>query len=73
MPQTASRGASSNRWKSRIARLLVLKAEPKRMIVQCRGRKVADCRVIEVLADHAHCMTEHHPGPASLHAISSHG
>ena len=44
---------------SRIARLLALKTELERMIVQCRGRQIADCRVIEVLADHAHCLTEH--------------
>ncbi len=45
---------------SRITRLGALKSELERMIVQCRGGKIADCRVIEVLADHAHCLTEHH-------------
>jgi Cu(I)-responsive transcriptional regulator len=49
---------------SRIARLQSLKRELKRMIVQCRGGKIAECRVIEVLADHAHCLTEHHVAPA---------
>lgn len=46
---------------SRITRLGALKSELERMIVQCRGGRIADCRVIEVLADHAHCLTEHQP------------
>ena len=45
---------------SRIARLQALKGELERMIVQCRGGRIADCHVIEVLADHAHCHGEHH-------------
>lgn len=48
----------------RIARLNSLKAELERMIEQCRGGRIADCRVIEVLADHAHCLTEDHLTPA---------
>lgn len=45
----------------RIARLNVLKAELERMIEQCRGGRIADCRVIEVVADHSHaqCLTDH--------------
>lgn len=39
---------------SRIARLRALEAELKRMIVQCRGGKIADCRIIEALAGHTH-------------------
>lgn len=35
---------------SRIARLQALKSELKRMIRQCRGGRIADCRVIESLA-----------------------
>ena len=46
---------------SRIARLEALKAELKRMIVQCRHGRVATCRVIEVLTDHAKCLTDHQP------------
>ena len=45
---------------SRIARLNALKGELERMIVQCRGGRIADCRVIEVLADHAQCLAGHH-------------
>ncbi|MEX2650129.1 MAG: helix-turn-helix domain-containing protein [Alphaproteobacteria bacterium] len=49
---------------SRIIRLRALKAELERMIVQCRGGTIADCRVIEVLADHAHCLHPHDTGAA---------
>lgn len=44
----------------RIARLTSLKSELERMITQCQGGPVADCRVIEVLSDHSLCMAEHH-------------
>lgn len=47
--------------RSRITRLKALEAELQRMIVQCRGRRIADCRVIEVLADHVHCLADHRP------------
>ena len=45
---------------SRLARLTALKAELERMVVQCAGGKIADCRVIEVLGDHSLCATDHH-------------
>lgn len=43
----------------RIAILKSLRGELKRMVRQCSGGRVATCRVIESLADHAHCQTEH--------------
>ena len=43
----------------RIARLMALKTELERMVVQCAGGSIADCRVIEVLGNHAHCAAEH--------------
>ena len=47
---------------SRLARLTALKAELERMVVQCAGGKIADCRVIEVLGNHSLCATDHrHP------------
>jgi len=47
---------------SRLARLTALKGELERMIVQCAGGRIADCRVIEVLGDHSLCATDHqHP------------
>lgn len=45
---------------ARIESLAVLKAELERMIRQCRRGKIADCRIIKVLADHANCVTEDH-------------
>jgi hypothetical protein len=44
----------------RIGRLQVLKTELERMIEQRAGGKVRDCRVIEVLSDHAQCLAERH-------------
>ena len=44
----------------RIESLKALKAELEVMIESCRHGKVADCRVIEVLADHSHCARPHH-------------
>ena len=47
---------------SRLARLTALKAELERMVVQCAGGRIAECRVIEVLGDHSLCATDHrHP------------
>lgn len=45
----------------RIGRLQALKTELERMIEQCAGGKVRDCRVIEVLSDHAQCLASAHP------------
>lgn len=43
----------------RLAQLASLKTELERMIVQCQGGRIADCRVIEVLADHHRCLSDH--------------
>jgi len=48
---------------SRINRLQALKLELERMIEQCQGGRIAECRVIEVLADHAECLHEDHVAP----------
>jgi Cu(I)-responsive transcriptional regulator len=47
---------------ARIARLSALRAELARMLENCQGGRIADCRVIEVLADHAHehCLSPDH-------------
>ncbi len=46
----------------RIARLATLKLELERMIEVCHGGQVADCRIIEGLADHTHghCLSSDH-------------
>ena len=50
--------------RSRIARLQALEAELARMVHECGRGQVANCRVVEVLADqtHAHCLTSDHHG-----------
>ena len=44
---------------SKIARLTALRAEVQRMLASCAHGSIADCHVIEVLADHAHCRHGH--------------
>lgn len=50
--------------RGRITRLQALEAELSRMVQECGCGRVADCRVIEVLADqtHAHCLSMDHHG-----------
>ena len=48
---------------NRLVRLLSLKQELERMVEQCRGGKISDCRVIEVLADHSQCLADDHAEP----------
>ena len=43
----------------RIARLQALRKELKRMVFECDGDSVAECRVLEVLRDHSECLTDH--------------
>jgi DNA-binding transcriptional MerR regulator len=44
----------------RVSQLQALKAELTRMVDHCHGGKVANCRVIQVLADHTLCESHHH-------------
>ena len=44
---------------ARIARLEALRTELRRMIADCAGDTVAECRVLEVLRDHSECLTDH--------------
>jgi DNA-binding transcriptional MerR regulator len=43
----------------RIASLQALRDELSRMIEECGHGRVCDCRIIEALADHSLCLTEH--------------
>ena len=45
---------------TKIARLVALRAEVQQMLDGCAQERVADCRVIEVLADHGECLHEAH-------------
>jgi DNA-binding transcriptional MerR regulator len=43
----------------RIASLQTLKKELGRMVDECGHGRICDCRIIEVLADHSQCSTDH--------------
>lgn len=43
----------------RIARLGVLRDELGRMVAACRKGRVGDCRILDTLADHGRCATDH--------------
>ncbi|GAC1563208.1 MAG: helix-turn-helix domain-containing protein [Beijerinckiaceae bacterium] len=45
---------------SRISRLTALRGEVQRMTEECAHGRVANCRVIEVLADHGQCAHDSH-------------
>lgn len=45
---------------SRIKRLKALKVEVARMIGECSKGRVSECRIIDVLAHHEHCVHERH-------------
>ncbi|MCR9218884.1 MAG: helix-turn-helix domain-containing protein [Alphaproteobacteria bacterium] len=47
----------------RLARLTALKQELERMVAQCRGGAISDCRVIQVLGDHELCQASDHGAP----------
>jgi DNA-binding transcriptional MerR regulator len=47
----------------RIRSLRVLEEELERMVAECRGGRVCDCRVIEVLSDHGKCLHDRHDTP----------
>jgi len=49
----------------KLRRLEALKRELERMIGECRGGRIAECRVIEVLADHSECLTRRHDDPGA--------
>jgi len=59
----------------RMTRLQSMERELKRMIRQCRGGIVAECRIIEVLTDLSECLSDRHPtgkGKQKSESISSH-
>ena len=44
----------------RLSSLRALKAELERMLAGCRSGHIADCKVIEALADHSKCRSAQH-------------
>lgn len=45
---------------SRICRLEALRDEMQRMLCQCQGEKIVDCRILETLSDHSMCLHQDH-------------
>jgi Cu(I)-responsive transcriptional regulator len=43
----------------RIASLTALRGELSRMIEECHHGRICDCQIIEALADHSRCATDH--------------
>ncbi len=55
--------------RQRISALQGIEAELERMVSECAGGHVADCRIVEVLSDHSHALclsTGHGEGDAGL-------
>ena len=46
--------------RARIARMRALEAELARMLRQCAGGAISECRVIEALGDHRQCLADAH-------------
>lgn len=46
--------------KSKIERLEEMRRELERMVSQCAGGTVTECRIIESLADHSLCLSDEH-------------
>ena len=44
----------------KIARLQAMREELARMVAACTGGSIAECRVIDVLADHGKCLSQKH-------------
>lgn len=49
-----------NEVKSKIKRLQSMKKELERMVNECSGGQVAECRIIEVLSNHKLCLSDRH-------------
>ena len=47
----------------KIARLEGLRRELSRMVTDCAGGKVGQCRIIGTLSDHANCLSADHSNP----------
>jgi len=52
--------------KRRISLLTGLREELERMVTECRGGRIGECRVIETIANHALCAQRHHDSPRAL-------
>ena len=44
---------------SRVEQLTALRQELSRIIDECQGGPISECRIIEAIADHSHCLSDH--------------
>ena len=51
---------------SRLARLTALKEEVERMISQCSQGSIGECRILDVLSHHEHCLHCDHGGETGI-------
>ena len=49
----------------RLANLAAVRAELERMLTECEGGTVGECRILEVLGDHSLCLTPDHGDPGT--------
>ena len=55
----------------RLANLTAVRAELERMLAECEGGTVGECRILEVLSDHSLCLTPDHGDPDTCSAAAS--
>ena len=48
---------------TKLEMLMAMKSELSRMVYECAGGQVSQCRVIEILSDHGQCLNEDHRKP----------
>jgi len=56
---------------SRLARLSALKEEVERMISQCSQGRIGECRILDVLSHHEHCLHHDHGGEIGIIATGT--
>ncbi len=56
---------------ARIAALEELRQELRTMVHECRGGRIAECRVIEVLSDHLKCQHKDHSAASPEKSITA--
>ena len=59
------------RVEDRIAALEELREELQSMVHECRGGRIADCKVIEVLSDHRNCQHTDHSAASPEKSITA--
>jgi len=53
---------------AKLAQLSILRDELSRVVGQCRGGRVGSCRIMEALASHSDCLSEHR-GVSAINSV----